>query len=316
MNAKDLLKAGYRPGPQIDDMLAMIAKLQARGIIHRKYLFKILRREFGDPPPAFTWRERPRPFGEAIQAITRDEKENLRRVREKMSEILRNPVISGGAIMPDACPAGPAATDIPVGGVVAVENAIIPAAHSSDICCSIFATFYEPRTAVADELDALTSATRFGPGGRHHDDLVDHPVLHEEIWENKFLGNDNEKFHSFAPHGAGRNHSRTALLKKHRGADHRRHLIEHHTRNIDVRWFNGKPDLSETPIAYKDPDEIRRQIHKFHLATIVGEIKPLGCLMAGGKKRREEEELTPKQIRQISHRKNRRREKQNLRDLY
>ena len=32
MNAKDLLKTGYKPGPQIDDMLAMIAELQARGM--------------------------------------------------------------------------------------------------------------------------------------------------------------------------------------------------------------------------------------------------------------------------------------------
>ena len=46
----------------------------------------------------------------------------------------------------------------------------------------------------------------------------------------------------------------------------------------------------------------------------MAEIKPLGCLMAGGKKRREEEDLTPKQIRQMSHRKNRRRDKQELRN--
>ena len=126
------------------------------------------------------------------------------------------------------------------------------------------------------------------------------------------LGNDNPAFHSFAPHGAGRNLSRTALLKKHRSADHRRHLIEHHTRNIDVRWFNGKPDLSETPVAYKDPEAIKTQIRAFDLATIVAEIKPLGSIMAGGKERRDEEELTPKQIRQIGHRKERRRIKQDL----
>lgn len=501
MTAKDLLKAGYRPGPQIDDMLAMISDLQARGVTGRKYLFKLLRREFGEPPPQFPLREKAVPFAEALRAGTKEEKANLAKVRERMAELLRTPVITGGAVMPDACPAGPAPADIPVGGVIAVDKALIPAAHSADICCSMFASFYEPRTSVKSELDALTSSTRFGPGGRHHDDLVDHPVLHENIWENKFLkglkdraaihiadqgdgnhfafigeieitdelaarfkesghnlfqtfrgtlravvthhgsrslgshlykrgldaaikhtarladripreaawlaadspdgraywealqyvarwtranheaiharflerigavaleelgnehnfvwkrgetyyhgkgatpawqdekgrplpgliplnmaepillvlGNDNEAFHSFAPHGAGRNLSRTALLRQHRGADHRRHLIEHHTRDIDLRWFNGKPDLSEIPIAYKNPEEIRTQIEEFDLATIVAEIKPLGCLMAGGKKRREEEELTPKQIRQMSHRKNRRRERQDLRDYY
>jgi RNA-splicing ligase RtcB len=501
MNAKDLLKTGYRPGPQIDDMLAMIADLQARGIISRKYIFKLLKREFGDPPPRFEMREKPLPCTEAIRAETKEEEANLVKVRQKMAELLCTPVIRSGTIMPDACPTGSAPADIPVGGVIAVENAIIPSAHSADICCSMFATFYEPRTSVAAELDALTTSTRFGPGGRHHDDLVDHPVLHEDIWENKFLkslkdratihiadqgdgnhfafigeievtddvaaqfqtaghslfrsfrgtlralvthhgsrslgshlykrgqdaarkhtakiadripdaaawlqanspdgqaywealqyiarwtranhetihsrflqnisaepiesfgnehnfvwkrgstylhgkgatpawndeqgrpllgliplnmaepillvlGNNNEKFHSFAPHGAGRNLSRTALMRQHRGADHRRHLIEHHTRHIDVRWFNGKPDLSETPIAYKNAEEIRAQIKEFDLATIVAEIKPLGTIMAGGKKRRNEEELTPKQIRQIGHRKERRRIKQDLSHLY
>lgn len=127
------------------------------------------------------------------------------------------------------------------------------------------------------------------------------------------LGNDQEEFLSFAPHGAGRNLSRTALKRQHRGTDHRRHLIEHHTRNIDARWFSGQPDLSEIPIAYKDAEKIKKQIHDFNLATITAEIRPLGCLMAGQFKRSDEEELTPKQIRQIQHRKERRRTKQNLR---
>ena len=102
-------------------------------------------------------------------------------------------------------------------------------------------------------------------------------------------------------------------MRQHRGTDHRRHLIEHQSRDIDLRWFNGKPDLSETPLAYKNPESIKAQIKEFNLATIVAEINPLGTIMAGGEKRRDEEELTPKQIRQISHRKKRRREKQNLR---
>ena len=95
--------------------------------------------------------------------------------------------------MPDACPTGPAPADIPIGGVIAVENAIIPAAHSADICCSMFATFYEPRTSVKAELDALTTSTRFGPGGRHFDDLVHHPVLNEPVWENRFLKSLRER---------------------------------------------------------------------------------------------------------------------------
>ncbi len=35
--------------------------------------------------------------------------------------------------MPDACPAGAGEAVIPVGGAIAVKNAIIPAAHSADV---------------------------------------------------------------------------------------------------------------------------------------------------------------------------------------
>ena len=501
MNQYDLIKAGYEPGPQLDEMLLALAGLKARGVTGQKYLLKLLKREFGEPPPKFVMRETPLPCAEAIRVSTKEEKANLVKVRTKMSELLSTPVIRAGAIMPDACPTSPAPAVIPVGGAIAVENAIMPDAHSADICCSMFATFYEARSEIGNELDALTSSTRFGPGGRHFDDLVTHPVLDEDVWENPFLrglydrarihladqgdgnhfafigeieiddtladtfkkaghnhfqnirgtyrvlvthhgsrslgshlykrgrdaarkhveknghripdaaawldarspeglaywdalqyvarwtranhecihqrflerigaeaietlgnehnfvwkrgdlfyhgkgatpawkddqgrplvgliplnmaepillvlGNDQEEFLSFAPHGAGRNISRTALKKQYRGADQRRDLIAHHTRNIDVRWFNAKPDLSETPIAYKNADQIKAQIREFNLATIVAEIKPLGCIMAGGNKRREDEELTPKQIRQIGHRAERRRVKQDLSSLH
>ena len=501
MNSKDLIKAGYDPGPQLDEMLLRIAEYQARGVVERKYLFKLLKREFGEPVPKFVMREKPLRHREAIRANAKEEKANLEKVRKIMSGVMRSPVVSEGSVMPDACPAGP--ESIPVGGVVVAENAIIPSAHSADICCSMFATFYEARSEIGQELDALTTATRFGMGGRHFDDLVHHDVLDEEVWDNPFLkglkdrarihiadqgdgnhfayigemtitdelvsrfrkagyvhfgdfrgkvralithhgsrslgahlykkgqaaaikhtskvanhipkdaswldansqigkdywealqyvarwtkanhesihsrflerigaeriasfgnehnfvwkrgdhfyhgkgatpawkdkggrpllgliplnmaepilivlGKDNEEYLSFAPHGAGRNLSRTALRKQHPAADHRKNLIEHHTRNIDVRWFNGEPDLSETPIAYKNAEEIRQQIKHFRLADIVGEIQPLGCIMAGQSKtppwKRDEEELTPKQKRQIQHRAERRTVKQNLRN--
>ncbi|NIP95563.1 MAG: RtcB family protein, partial [Akkermansiaceae bacterium] len=81
----------------------------------------------------------------------------------------------------------------PVGGAIAVQNAIIPSAHSADICCSMYATFYRERSEVKNELNALAAATRFGPGGRHCDDLVHHPVLEEEVWENRFLSDLYER---------------------------------------------------------------------------------------------------------------------------
>lgn len=43
----------------------------------------------------------------------------------------------------------------------------------------------------------------------------------------------------------------------------------------------GAPDLSESPLGYKDATKVKAQIEQFQLATVVGEIRPLGCIMAG-----------------------------------
>ena len=91
------------------------------------------------------------------------EKENVGRVSETMREVMRTPGIKAGAIMPDACPAGPLGT-IPVGGVVASEY-IHPGMHSADICCSVAISVLgdiDPKKA----LDAVEAVTHFGPGGR------------------------------------------------------------------------------------------------------------------------------------------------------
>ena len=518
LTGEDLIDAGYSEGPMIGKMLARAAKHEANGVSDKKYLLKLLKREFAAPPPKMVMREKPASLTEAIEPTGKEEKENVAKVRKKMDELLKVPVIHRGAIMPDACPAGAAPAVIPVGGAIAVENAIIPSAHSADICCSMFATFYEARSEVKNEINALATATRFGPGGRHFDDLVHHPVLEEEVWENRFLtglkerarihiadqgdgnhfayvgeveltlaqlaklhsaghsdfarrlqggaelgelgesaeapkkyrvlvthhgsrglgahlykrgqiaaekqtnkiadripkaavwldaksddgraywdalqyvarwtkanheaiharfleriggeavaqfgnehnfvwkrgdtffhgkgatpawkdaegrpllgliplnmaepilmvlGNDNEEFLSFAPHGAGRNLSRTALKRLYPGDESKKRAIEAGTRGIDVRWFCGEPDLSETPVAYKNADQVKAQIAQFGLADLVTEIQPLGCIMAGESgvpfwKKRKEEELTPKQKRQLQHRAERRRNKQDL----
>jgi RNA-splicing ligase RtcB len=119
------------------------------------------------------------------------------------------------------------------------------------------------------------------------------------------LGRNSEKMLGFAPHGAGRNLSRTALRRQYPGDQAKEVAIRKSTAGIDVRWYCGKPDLSETPIAYKNAARIREQIEHFALAQIIAEIQPLGCIMAGdsGRSWRDrEDELTPKQKRQIEHR--------------
>jgi hypothetical protein len=38
---------------------------------------------------------------------------------------------------------------------------------------------------------------------------------------------------------------------------------------------------AETPLAYKDATKVKAQIARFGLAQVVGDIQPLGCIMAG-----------------------------------
>ena len=501
-----LLAAGYADDEQLPVLLEASADYARRGIHGKKYLLKLLARDFGEPEPGLPMREDPLPLAEALQAITAEEKANLAQVRKQMQRLTRVPVIHAAAIMPDACPTGGGDAVMPVGGVVVARQAIIPSAHSSDICCSMFATFYEERSSISAELDALTTATRFGPSHRHLDDLVHHPVLEENVWLNPFLhglkdrahahladqgdgnhfafigemeitdallqhlrdagydelftalavfplgkkiralvthhgsrglgahvykrgqiaaekhtaragrhipeagawldatsdvgrdywdalqyvsrwtranheciharflarisgtataqwgnehnfvwkrgddfyhgkgatpawldetgrpllgliplnmaepillvlGRNSEKMLGFAPHGAGRNLSRTALRRQYPGDQAKELAIRKSTAGIDVRWYCGKPDLSETPIAYKNAARIREQIEHFALARIIAEIQPLGCIMAGdsGRSWRDrEDELTPKQKRQIEHRAERRKVKRHL----
>ncbi|WP_446916796.1 hypothetical protein, partial [Klebsiella pneumoniae] len=80
------------------------------------------------PPPALPLLPEPRPFFENIRADTAVEQQNIDYVRLSMQQLMRTPTVVTGAVMPDACPAGPPGT-IPVGGVVVARNAIHPGMH-------------------------------------------------------------------------------------------------------------------------------------------------------------------------------------------
>lgn len=83
---------------------------------------------------------------------------------------------------------------------------------------------------------------------------------------------NNEEALGFAPHGAGRNMSRTRFLKEHEPSM---------PAGIDARFYCGIPDKSELPDAYKSADQVREQIHKHELAKIADAVEPYGSIMAG-----------------------------------
>lgn len=160
-SARDLLAMGCRQGPDIPKVLAIV---NARP--HTADEVEAVIRAHA-PPPALPMLDEPAPCRWNIDARDELEAANVAAVRETMDAVLRTPVAVAGAVMPDACPAGPVGT-IPVGGVVGLRNAISPGMHSADICCSLMLTEFE-RSAPADVLDAAHRATHFGPGGRPRD---------------------------------------------------------------------------------------------------------------------------------------------------
>ncbi|SHJ40437.1 RNA-splicing ligase RtcB, repairs tRNA damage [Rubritalea squalenifaciens DSM 18772] len=499
-----LINAGWADTAELDSVHQHALDLiNEKQITDEKYLLKLLKKKFPDTHGALTMRSSPAPLAIAVEADSKEAEKNLAKAISQMTELLKCPVVKAGALMPDACPSGNEAASFPVGGAIAVENAIIPAAHSSDICCSLHASFFHSSLPVQELMDHLSRSTRFGPGGRAPQDMVYHPVLDEAVWNNPFLrrlqdkaavhiadqgdgnhfaflgemkctpellstlqengqskladnlskyesmkvlvthhgsrslgatvytrgleaavkhtrkfakgipeeaawvsmntregqeywdalqylsrwtkanhetihhlflksisselidsvgnehnfvwreddlylhgkgatpawsssdehpllglipmsmsspilltlGANNQDYLSFSPHGAGRNLSRRGLLRryerKRQGVDTERMKadIASATHSIDARWYLGLPDITETPLAYKDPAQIKAMMSKYGLANVIAEITPLGSIMAG-RSPKFEKELTPKQLRQMQHRADRRKARQ------
>ncbi|MBY6160094.1 RtcB family protein [Mameliella alba] len=179
---------GHRPGKQFPALLQKANAMRAEGF----GLVRIRLELDADIPPEPQTLALRAPgelaFSENIDVTHPDEADNVAKVRETMRALMRTPTIEAGAIMPDACPAGPVGT-IPVGGVAAARNAIHPGMHSADICCSVMMTDLgdaDPKAV----LDAAQSVTHFGPGGRRPGDRIAVSAdLLEAFRANSFLDN-------------------------------------------------------------------------------------------------------------------------------
>ncbi len=95
---------GHRPGKQFPTLLAKANAMRAEGF----GLVRIRQELEGDiPPPPVTLSLRDTgevPFHENIRADDPDEEDNVEKVRQTMTALMRVPTIEAGAIMPDACP--------------------------------------------------------------------------------------------------------------------------------------------------------------------------------------------------------------------
>jgi len=123
---KDLIAMGCAEGPGVGSILRIV---NSKPHSHDDVLRVI---EQMKPAPVLNLRESAAPCEYNISARNEIEQLNVESVAATMDVVLRTPVVTEGIVMPDACPAGPIGT-IPVGGVVAAKDAIIPGMHSADM---------------------------------------------------------------------------------------------------------------------------------------------------------------------------------------
>lgn len=175
-----LIKLGFKPAKWFKEAIAYANEKNLEGSGLMDYLRHV------EPMELLPFTE-PLPFFKNIRAETADELSNVEQVFEAMEELMKTPTLVAGTVMPDACPTG-AKGQIPVGGVVVARNAIHPAMHSADICCSVMMTNFgkvDPKAV----LDQAHSITHFGGGGRKN--LFPLPEsLSERLRQNPYLSSE------------------------------------------------------------------------------------------------------------------------------
>lgn len=191
MNARDLQAIGFKPGPALGVALRAVGRVSA--YMDPVALLAELQRVLDDPeshqdhpdfadvaralvkarPSLFIERERAAPFrvwgsGIDVNAI------------EQMRNAARLPVSVRGALMPDAH----VGYGLPIGGVLAVENAVIPYAVGVDIACRMKLSVLDIDASRLESLRerlarVLQRETLFGAGKEFRKPL-DHPVMDED----------------------------------------------------------------------------------------------------------------------------------------
>ena len=192
MTGSDLIRLGFQPGPAIGVALKSLRKAVKH--LDKEAVERELKAVLADPVrhaahpyfaevarvlieeahrPVFHERSEPAPYkvwGEDLEegAV------------EQMRQAARLPVAVAGALMPDAH----IGYGLPIGGVLATENAVIPYAVGVDIACrmrlSVFDIAAKDLERLSDQLvRGLQRETKFGTGAAFQKPL-EHEVLDED----------------------------------------------------------------------------------------------------------------------------------------
>ena len=239
ISGQDLIDAGYKQGHWFRDAMAAGNALMKCGSTFEEGMAAI--KPFVPGPTLDLKTSGETPYFMNIDIENDDELDNVQKVRATMDVLMRTPVLKAGAVMPDACPAGPIGT-IPVGGVIASEG-IHPGMHSADICCSMAISVF-PGVDPKALLDAVHSVTHFGPGGRARGDQFDpSKEVSEAFMANALLreGMSGMKDH-FVTQGDGNHFAYVGTMK----SSGETVLVTHHgSRGPGARLYDKGMKLAE-----------------------------------------------------------------------
>lgn len=104
---------------------------------------------------------------------------------QQMDNAMRLPISVAGALMPDAH----VGYGLPIGGVLAVDDAVIPYAVGVDIACRVRASLYDAPPQILGQKSgqfekSLMEQTRFGAGAKwNKGQRPHHDVLDDSAWE-------------------------------------------------------------------------------------------------------------------------------------
>jgi len=186
ISGKDLINMGYSPSKWFSKALSYLNSNLLSDSETKNYLDSLNPKQ-----ETFSLLDSPVYFHKNIVAETPEEEDNIVSVTNVMSNLMKTPTAINGAIMPDACPTSK--EEIPVGGIIVTKNAIHPAFHSADICCSMMATdfgFVDPKII----LDAAHQQTHFGAGGRSDNKFSLPKELETKCRNNSFLSSQKSLF--------------------------------------------------------------------------------------------------------------------------
>lgn len=222
INGNDLLEAGYTPGKILGIALSAAEALTEHSI---KKIIALLGAVKSNPED-FIMDATFKTLAEAIieenkvePGISLAEKaapyvlygaEHIEEgARKQMDIAMRLPVTAAGALMPDAHQG----YGLPIGGVLATRNAIIPYGVGVDIGCRMALSIFDIPEAHFHENEAkfkreLIAHTKFGAGhGFHGQYKADHEVLNRSEFNlTPFIKNLHDKAYSQLGSSGGGNH--------------------------------------------------------------------------------------------------------------